>query len=137
MNRGAMSTLRYRASAISTAFCLAFCVILGGCGSATPVAEAPLAGARIGGPFELIDSQGQGVDWDDFDGRYRMVYFGYAYCPAVCPMDVQRMMKGFAQSKPAEPELAAQVQPIFITIDPARATPEVVGEFTAAFSEDL
>jgi protein SCO1/2 len=55
----------------------------------------------------------------------------------VCPLDVQRMMQGYARFKEAEPELAAQVQPIFVTIDPARDTPEVVGEFTRAFSGDL
>ena len=72
--------------------------------------------------------------WSDFDGKYRIVYFGYAYCPDVCPLDVQRMMQGYERFKEAEPELAAQVQPIFITIDPARDTPAVVGEFTSAFS---
>ena len=96
-----------------------------------------LAGAAIGGPFELVNSQGNPVAWDDFKGKYRMVYFGYAYCPDVCPLDVQRMMKGYAQFKQAEPGLAADVQPIFITIDPERDTPQVVGEFTHAFSDDL
>lgn len=137
MNWGTMSTPRYRAFAVSSALCLALAVVLAGCGGSTPAAEAPLAGAQIGGPFELVDSHGKAVHWDDFDGKYRVVYFGYAYCPDVCPLDVQRMMKGFAQFKEAEPELAAQVQPIFITIDPARDTPKVVGEFTAAFSKDL
>ena len=75
--------------------------------------------------------------WSDFDGRYRMIYFGYAYCPDICPYDVQQMMKGYNRFKEAEPELAAQVQPIFVTIDPERDTPAVVGEFTRAFSSDL
>ena len=108
--------------------------LLAGCGQP---AQPPLAGAAIGGPFELVDSQGKTVRWSDFDGKYRMIYFGYAYCPDVCPLDVQRMMQGFARFKQAEPELAAQVQPIFVTIDPARDTPAVVGEFTRAFSDDL
>jgi len=77
------------------------------------------------------------VRWSDFDGKYRVLYFGYAYCPDVCPLDVQRMMQGFARFKQAQPALAAQVQPIFVTIDPARDTPAVVGEFTRAFSNDL
>ena len=135
MNRGAMSTrARFaRASALPS-------LLLAGCrqgGGATPTGDPPLAGAAIGGPFELIDSTGKTVRWSDFDGKYRIVYFGYAYCPDVCPLDVQRMMKGFAQFKKASPELAAQVQPIFVTIDPARDTPAVVGEFTHAFSDDL
>ena len=133
MNRGAMSTrARFVALALSVA-------VLGGCDQAgsTPAGDPPLAGAAIGGPFELTSSTGETVRWSDFDGKYRIVYFGYAYCPDVCPLDVQRMMQGYARFKEAEPELAAQVQPIFVTIDPARDTPEVVGEFTRAFSNDL
>src|SRR5688572_17792876 len=133
MNRGAMST-RARFVALSLAIAL-----LGGCGqgAAVPAGDPPLAGAEIGGPFELVDSAGKTVRWSDFDGKYRVLYFGYAYCPDVCPLDVQRMMQGFAQFKQAEPALAAQVQPIFVTIDPARDTPAVIGEFTRAFSSDL
>ena len=133
MNRDAMFPLR----AVPLAACLAL-TLLSGCGSAAaPAGEPPLAGAAIGGPFELVDSAGRTVRWSDFDGQYRVLYFGYAYCPDVCPLDVQRMMQGYARFKEAEPALAAQVQPIFVTIDPARDTPAVVGEFTRAFSKDL
>ena len=132
MNRRAMSTVRTH----FLAALLPLTLIAAGC-SGAPAEEPPLAGAAIGGPFELVDSRGDTVRWDDFAGQYRMVYFGYAYCPDVCPLDVQRMMRGYDQFKQAEPELAAELQPIFITIDPARDTPEVVGEFTSAFSDDL
>jgi len=132
MNRRAMSTVRTH----FLAALLPLTLIAAGC-SGAPAEEPPLAGAAIGGPFELVDSSGDTVRWDDFAGQYRMVYFGYAYCPDVCPLDVQRMMRGYDQFKQAEPELAAELQPIFITIDPARDTPEVVGEFTSAFSDDL
>ncbi|MBC7159990.1 MAG: SCO family protein [Porphyrobacter sp.] len=111
--------------------------LLAACSPPQAADPAPLAGAAIGGPFELVDSNGQTVRWSDFDGRYRIVYFGYAYCPDICPYDVQRMMQGYNRFAQAEPALAAQVQPIFITVDPARDTPEVVGKFTAAFSDDL
>ena len=100
-------------------------------------AEPPLAGAQIGGPFQLTGEDGQTVRWSDFDGKYRIVYFGYAYCPDVCPNDVNFMMKGYDFFKQQHPDLAAKVQPLFITIDPARDTPEVVAEFTDAFSPDL
>jgi protein SCO1/2 len=129
MNQGAMSTVRARFLAL----CLPL-ALLAGCGSP---AEPPLAGAAIGGPFELIDSAGKTVRWSDFDGKYRMIYFGYAYCPDVCPLDVQRMMQGYDRFKQAEPALAADVQPLFVTVDPERDTPKVVGEFTSAFSDDL
>ena len=107
------------------------------CRAESPPGEPPLAGAAIGGPFELVDKTGKTVRWSDFDGKYRVVYFGYTYCPDVCPLDVQYLMQGFERFEEAEPELAAEVQPIFVTIDPARDTPAKVGEFAAAFSDDL
>jgi len=137
MNRRAMTltSFRFAAAALSLSLLAACGSDNGGTGGAP--ANAPLAGATIGGPFELVNSEGQTVRWEDFDGKYRMVYFGYAYCPDVCPYDVQRMMQGYNQFREAKPELAKAVQPIFITIDPARDTPAVVGEFTSAFSDDL
>lgn len=114
---------------------------LGGCGSgepANPPAERPpLEGAAIGGPFTLVDKAGKTVTWDDFKGKYRIVYFGYTFCPDACPLDMQQLMKGFAQFEQASPERAAKVQPIFITVDPERDTPNVVGQWTAAFSPRL
>lgn len=114
-------------------------LILAACGAETPAqqAEPPLAGASIGGEFELSNGAGETVRWADFDGQYRIVYFGYAFCPDVCPTDMQRMVQGLSQFADAEPELAAQIQPIFITIDPERDTGEVIDEFTAAFSDDV
>ncbi len=139
MNRHAMSKTRpaFFASLLPASLLLASLTITGCSDAQDAGAAPPLEGAAIGGPFQLVDSDGQAVTWDDFKGRYRMVYFGYAYCPDVCPLDVQRMMKGYQQFKDDHPDLAAQLQPIFITIDPERDTPKVVGEFTAAFSNDL
>ena len=99
--------------------------------------EPPLYGATIGGEFELTGTDGETVRWSDFNGQYRIVYFGYAYCPDACPTDVQRTMQGFAQFEKASPQLAAQVQPIFISVDPERDTPEVLDQFTNAFSERM
>ena len=134
MNRRAMSK-----PFLNTFAATFFLALLASCGKSAPPSppEAPLADAAIGGPFELVNSQGETVRWSDFDGKYRIVYFGYAYCPDVCPLDVSRIMRGYALFKQEEPETAAQVQPIFISIDPERDTPEVVGKFSAAFSEDL
>ena len=117
---------------------LALPFLLAACSSNSDTAQAaPLAGAAIGGPFTLVDSSGKTVRWSDFAGKYRIVYFGYTYCPDVCPTDMQRLMQGFAQYKRGHPELAAQIVPMFITVDPERDTPKVVGEFTHAFSDDL
>jgi protein SCO1/2 len=102
-----------------------------------PAPPPPLEGAAIGGPFELVDTQGQTVRWSDFDGRWRMVYFGYTWCPDVCPFDLNRMMLGYRQWAERNPDLADQVQPIFITIDPERDTPEKMAEYVANFGDNL
>ena len=99
--------------------------------------EAPLAGADIGGPFTLKSSTGDTVTWDDFRGEYAVVYFGYAYCPDVCPTDMQRTAQGIREFAKMDAQAADKVQAVFITIDPERDTPEVVGEFASAFSDDL
>ena len=112
---------------------------LTGCGSRNQgdqqdLAQAPLAGAAIGGPFTLTDKDGHSVHWSDFSGSYRIVYFGYTYCPDACPTDVGVMMRGLAIFAKTRPLLASQIRPLFITIDPQRDTPRVVGQFAAAFS---
>lgn len=102
---------------------------LSACSSKEPLDNAPLAGARIGGDFTLTGGDGKPVRWSDFKGKWRVVYFGYTKCPAVCPFDVSNMMKGVK----ADPELAAEISPIFITIDPDRDTPARMAEYGKAF----
>lgn len=116
---------------------IAGALALAGCNAATPEVEPPLAGAAIGGDFALTNSAGETVRWGDFAGKYRVVYFGYTFCPDVCPTDMQRVAQGLKQLKATNPALAAKIQPIFITIDPERDTQQVVGEFAAAFSPDI
>ncbi len=99
--------------------------------------EPPLAGATIGGEFELTSSTGDTVRWGDFDGQYRIVYFGFTYCPDICPTDMQRMAQGLKRLGEQQPDMAAKIQPIFISIDPERDTPEIVGEFTRAFGDNI
>lgn len=116
---------------------IAAALALAGCNAAPPQQEPPLAGASIGGDFALTDSAGKTVRWGDFAGRYRVVYFGYAFCPDVCPTDMQRVAQGLKELKAKDPAKAAKITPIFITIDPERDTQAVVGEFAAAFSPDI
>ena len=94
------------------------------------------AGA-IGGPFTLIDENGTTVTDADVITRPSVLYFGYTYCPDVCPTDMQRTAQGLREFAEQDADAAAKVQAVFITIDPERDTPEVVGEFTSAFSDDL
>jgi len=82
-------------------------------------------GADLGGPFELVNAQGQTVTDADVITEPSLIYFGYTFCPDVCPLDVARN----ASAVDVLAERGMSVTPIFISIDPARDTPEVVGEF--------
>ena len=73
--------------------------------------RAPLEGATIGGSFTLTDQDGKPFSSDSLKGKYRILYFGYTFCPDACPLDVTAMMKGFERFDKAHPGLADQVQP--------------------------
>ena len=116
----------------------AFALALSACSQSTqPAGPPPLEGADIGGDFTLTGEDGKPVSWGDFDGQYRTIYFGYTFCPDVCPVDVQRAMAGLKRFEASDPERAAKIQPLFVSVDPARDTPEVLTEFTDAFHPRL
>ena len=102
-----------------------------------PAEEPPLAGATIGGDFVAVDKTGKTVRFNDFAGKWRIVYFGYSFCPDVCPLDLQHLMQGYHAFAKTSPALAKDIQPIFVTIDPGRDTPQKVGEYTANFGPEL
>lgn len=81
--------------------------------------------ATIGGPFELINAKGETVTDKDVIAEPALVYFGYTYCPDVCPLDVDRN----AGAVDILAERGLSVTPVFISIDPKRDTPEAVGDF--------
>lgn len=109
----------------------------GAADNAASSSQGDLAGARIGAPFTLTDQDGKKVSWDDFKGKYRLVYFGYTYCPDVCPVDLQHIAQAFTQFEKAAPERAGKVQPIFISVDPERDTPAVLKTYVSAFHPRL
>lgn len=82
---------------------------------------------QIGGPFTLVDSTGATVTDKDVITRPSLVYFGYTYCPDVCPFDTARN----AEAVDLLAERGIDVTPVFISIDPERDTPEVVGDFVS------
>lgn len=88
---------------------------------------------NIGGPFSLVDHRGQRVSDASFRGRYMLIYFGYGYCPDVCPTELATM--GSALDELAGQ--AAAIQPMFITIDPARDTPAFLADYVAQFHPRL
>lgn len=119
---------------------LALSLGLSACGSSNdqvPLSQAPLAGAAIGGPFTLTDQDGKQRSYSEFDGNYRIVYFGYTNCPDICTPDLQHLMAGLSQFEKANPKLAGKVQPLFITVDPQRDTPAVLKQFVTAFHPRL
>jgi protein SCO1/2 len=79
----------------------------------------------LGGPFELVNAAGETVTDKDVITAPSLIYFGYTFCPDVCPLDVDRNASAIEILE----ERGTMVTPIFISIDPARDTPEVVGEF--------
>jgi protein SCO1/2 len=87
----------------------------------------------VGGPFELQDGSGKQVTDRDFRGKYMLVYFGYTFCPDVCPTTLNEV----ADALDHLGSKADRLQPIFITVDPKRDTPEVVKQYTAAFTPRL
>lgn len=93
----------------------------------------PLSGAPIGGEFELVDARGDRFGSEQLKGGPHLVYFGYTYCPDVCPVDVARLGRAYALIEERNPQLARRLTPVFVSIDPARDTPEIVGEFTGNF----
>jgi protein SCO1/2 len=99
--------------------------------------EPPLKGAAIGGPFTLTNQDGRQVTERDFDGRYRLLYFGFTHCPDVCPTDLAVIGQALRRFEKSHPERAARVAPIFVSVDPERDTPAVLKEYVAAFHPRL
>ena len=86
-----------------------------------------VGGGDIGGPFTLLDKTGAAVTDKQVLTGPALVYFGYTFCPDVCPMDMARN----ADATDLLEQRGYTVTPIFISIDPERDTPEIVGEFAA------
>lgn len=82
---------------------------------------------QIGGPFSLIDTTGARLSEAEVIDGLALIYFGYTFCPDVCPFDLSRNAEAVEQLE----EAGVMVKPVFITIDPARDTPAEMARFTA------
>jgi protein SCO1/2 len=94
-------------------------------------------GARaveIGGPFVLTDQHGIARTDAEFRGSLMLIYFGFTHCPDTCPTTLLKVAHALAE---LAPDAAAQVVPIFITVDPARDTPELLADYAALFDPRL
>jgi protein SCO1/2 len=85
--------------------------------------------AQVGGPFKLTDQSGKTVTAADFRGRYMLIYFGYSFCPDVCPTTLSVMADALNKMGAG----GSRITPVFITIDPERDTPAVLKDYMAAF----
>lgn len=92
-----------------------------------------IAGGAVGGPFELVNSSGKTVTNEDVITEPSLIYFGYTFCPDICPTDAMRN----AVATDLLDEQGTEVTPIFISIDPERDTPEAVGYFANNFHERM
>lgn len=93
--------------------------------------EGNVGGADIGGPFTLLDKTGTEVTDKEVITRPTLVYFGYTFCPDVCPFDMSRNAEALDLLKDADRDVGL----VFVTVDPKRDTPQVVGDYAEAFSE--
>ena len=102
---------------------------------AAPSAQAPrIMASSVGGAFSLVDQDGKPRTDKDFSKSYKLIYFGFSFCPAICPTELQKM----AQALKSLPEsVQAQVQPIFITIDPERDTAAGLKNYVALFDKRM
>jgi cytochrome oxidase Cu insertion factor (SCO1/SenC/PrrC family) len=102
--------------------------------SPTELIEGLVSGrAPVGGPFQLIDQTGHRRTDADFHGKLVVLYFGYTYCPDVCPTELQSISLALDKLGAA----AQAVQPVFITVDPERDTPARLAEFVSSFHPGL
>ncbi len=95
--------------------------------------SSPTRSGGIGGPFTLTAADGRPITDRSFRGRYLLVYFGYTACRDVCPLTLATL----GNALDALGAKADRVQPLFITVDPERDTPDVLRGYVAAFSPRL
>jgi cytochrome oxidase Cu insertion factor (SCO1/SenC/PrrC family) len=85
--------------------------------------------ALVGGPFTMVNQKGETVTDKTFLGKPMLLFFGFTFCPDICPTEMQVMAAALDDLGDA----GADIQPIFVTIDPERDTPEVMANYVANF----
>ncbi len=93
--------------------------------------------ALVGGPFTLTDQHGETRRAADFAGRYMLIYFGFTYCPDVCPTALVAMTQALDRVAETAPARAERIVPIFVSVDPERDRPEVLASYAEHFHPRL
>ncbi|MBK8770483.1 MAG: SCO family protein [Rhizobiales bacterium] len=89
--------------------------------------------ALVGGPFTLMNHKGETVTEKSFAGKPMLLFFGYTYCPDVCPTELQVMAEALKQLG----DKGKDIEPILVSIDPARDTPEVLASYVSNFGDQF
>lgn len=90
----------------------------------------------IGGPWSLVDLEGNLVTNKSFEGKWLLLYFGFARCPDICPSEMQKVGRVVDTLKEKYPELHKKVVPVFVTVDPARDSIQNLKSFAKDFHPD-
>ena len=101
--------------------------------SPSPPLSQPTQTLSLDGSFNLIDEAGQPVTQDSYEGKFKLVYFGFTYCPDVCPMHLEVVSHALDIAK-ISPEWLTT---LFITLDPERDTPEDMKIYTDNFHKSI
>lgn len=99
--------------------------------------EGNLSGSTIVSEFSLIDENGRAVTSESFKGQWRLMYFGFTYCPDICPTDAAKIGQALRIFEEKHPKQAAKLQPLFVTVDPERDGQAEVKQFTDSFHPRL
>ena len=89
--------------------------------------------ALVGGPFTMVNHKGITVTDKDFRGKPMLLFFGFTFCPDICPTELQVMTAAIADLG----EAGKDIQPILVSIDPARDTPEVLANYVSNFGDNV
>ena len=96
--------------------------------------STPLAGLALSAQFDLVNQDGKQVTAQSWPGQYLLVYFGFTHCPDICPLGLTKMTEALAALPPTT---QTRIQPLFITVDPARDTPTELKNYVVLFDKRL
>ncbi len=88
---------------------------------------------EFGGPINLIDQYGEKVTDKNFEGKFKLMFFGFTYCPTICPTELSKITYVLKDLGDA----AKDIQPIYVTVDPERDTPDVMKKYVTMFHPSL